>query len=328
MAIGDSFTAGFGYFDSGNEMAADEFEVCVELEPGPAVRNNPCSSNSTLRSTKGPLTYAPDFGFANQVSWAAQAATALGFDAAKASTGYANLAVSGSTAREWAEGAIKDSAGVPLLDAAIGRSPDVVLMTLGGNPTLARVLIEESDRCAEFDTVPVSTDLYECFAKMVSEDGTRPALTTVYQRLLDETEARIVVVLYPIVMPLITGYSPEAIATAAQALNDTVTAAITTATDGRTDAMRLISVQPTFATGVLPGSYSAEDTCVGEAKTRGVDGPSNQSADTQDALFPSRFEAIGYCTGTPWVISTDLGVHPNRAGYAHFAERAVAELKR
>jgi lysophospholipase L1-like esterase len=328
VAIGDSFTAGFGYFDNGNEMSADEFEACVDLEAGPIVRNNPCSSNSTLRSTKGPLTYAPDFGFANQVSWAAQAATALGFDAAKATTGYANLAVSGSTAREWAEGSIKDSAGVPLLDAAIGRSPDVVLMTLGGNPTLARVLIEEADRCAAFDTTPISPDLYECFAKMVSEDGTRPALTTVYERLLTETKARIVVVLYPIVMPLISGYSPEALATAAQALNDTVTAAIATAVEGRADATRLVSVQPTFATGVLPGNYTAEATCFGEAKTRGVDGPSNQSADTQDALFPSRFETIGYCTGTPWVISTDLGVHPNRAGYAHFSERAVTALTR
>lgn len=327
VAIGDSFTAGFGYFDSGDEMTSEQFADCVDIGSGPIVRNNPCSSNSTLRTTKGELTYAPDYGFANQVSWAAQVASALGFDAQKASGGYANLAVSGSTAKEWAEGSIVGPGGRPLLDLAIERAPDVVLMTLGGNPTLSRVLIEEADRCAEFDTVPVQPELYECFAKMVSEDGTRPALTTVYQRLLSETKARIIISLYPNVMPLITGYSPEAITTAAKALNDTVTAAVVAATDGRTDGNRISTVQPTFATGVLPGSYISQSDCVGAAATRGVDGPSNQSADTQESLFPSRFEEIGYCTGTPYIISTDLGIHPNVAGYAHMAERVLTALQ-
>jgi len=327
VAIGDSFTAGFGYFDNGDAMTSEQFADCVDIGSGPIVRNNPCSSNSTLRTTQGALTYSADYGFANQVSWAAQVASALGFDAQKAAGGYANLAVSGSTAREWAEGSIVGPGGRPLLDLAIERAPDVILMTLGGNPTLSRVLIDDADRCAEFDTVPVRPELYECFAQMVSEDGTRPALTTVYQRLLNETKARIIISLYPNVMPLITGYSPEAITTAARALNDTVTAAVVAATDGRTDATRISTVQPTFAMGVLPGSYTSESDCVGAAKTRGVDGPSNQSADTQESLFPSRFEESGYCTGTPWIISADLGIHPNVAGYAHVAERALSALR-
>lgn len=326
VALGDSFTAGFGFFDDGAEMSSDDFFSCVGMDEGPTVKNDPCSSNSTLRSTEGELTFAKDYGLANQVSWAAQVAKALGVPAEK----YANLAISGSTAKEWAE----DSLTIPSLEGQNGLAavaslkPDLVLLTLGGNPTLGKVLTGAGDRCDAFDKAGETDKLRACFTTMITKDGTYDALVTVYTRLLDTTDAKVVTLTYPRVVPQLglAHYSPQGLLVARDVLNGTLMAAVKEVQGARDDGDRLRVADPDFKVGLPPGDYSSTTDCFGPATGEvGTDGPSNQSVPTQE-LFAEDYATSGWCAGPAWMISADTGTHPNVAGYAEFARVALAEI--
>jgi len=329
VALGDSFTAGFGYYDDGTEW--EDLFNCTGIDDV-VVKNNPCSSNSMLRGIEGPLEFAPDYGFANQVSWTAQVASALGVTAATASDLYANVAVSGSTAKEWADdelvfSQLDDQNG---LAAVASLEPDIVLMTLGGNPTLSKVLLGGAEKCQKFDKPVRTAPLTECFGELITEDRTVPALTTVYQRLLDTTNARILVLTYPQVIPqlglTIGGWSPEALLVARDALNGAVMTAVTDVRTAHTEGARLLTADPQFATGLPPGDFTSETDCFGRAKKAdGTDGPSNQSVPTQE-LYAEDYAESGWCAGPAWTIASDTGVHPNVAGYTEFAKVALAAL--
>jgi hypothetical protein len=95
-ALGDSVTAGFGYYSNGTAMTIGRL---LECRPAATAYDDACSSNSlNTTSGKGKLEYAPDFGLANDVSWAAQWANEFGV------ADYANYAVSGSEPSDWAPG--------------------------------------------------------------------------------------------------------------------------------------------------------------------------------------------------------------------------------
>ena len=329
MALGDSYTAGFGYYDDGVEW--DDLFACTDTEDV-VVKNNPCSSNSMLRSMKGDLQFAPDYGFANQVSWAAQVANALGVTAATAADLYANVAVSGSTASEWANDKLvfEQFDGANGLDAVASLDPDIVLMTLGGNPTLSKVLLGGAADCQKYDKPVQAAPLLECFAKLIDEDATIPSLATVYQRLLDSTDAEVMVLTYPQVIPqlglTIGGWSPEALLLARDALNGAVMQAVDQVRKEHAEGARLLTADPQFGVGLPPGDFTSEADCFGLAKKAdGTDGPSNQSALTQE-LFAEDFAKSGWCAGPPWTIAADTGVHPNVTGYAELARVALEEL--
>lgn len=330
VALGDSYTAGFGYYDDGVEW--EDLFACADTAETAAVKNNPCSSNSMLRGIEGPLEFAPDYGFANQVSWAAQAASALGVTAETAPDLYANLAVSGSTAREWAEDKLvfDQLGGANGLDAVASLDPNLVLMTLGGNPTLSKVLLGGGARCQEFDKPVQAAALTECFTSLVDEDGTTPALVDVYERLLDSTDAQVMVLTYPQVIPqlglTLGGWSPDALLVARDALNSAVMQAVLQVRQEHSEGARLLTADPEFAVGLPPGDFVSETDCFGRAKAKdGTDGPSNQSALTQE-LFAEDFAESGWCAGPPWTIASDTGVHPNVTGYAELARVALAGL--
>ena len=331
VALGDSYTAGFGYYDDGTEW--DDLFACTDTEDV-VVKNNPCSSNSTLRTMKGDLQFAPDYGFANQVSWAAQVASGLGITAETAADLYANVAVSGSTAKEWADDKLvfEQFNGANGLDAVASLDPDIVLMTLGGNPTLSKVLLGGGARCQAFDKPVKAPELTECFVSLIDEDATIPSLVIVYERLLDSTNAQIMVSTYPQVIPqlglTLGGWSPEALLLARDALNGAVMKAVDQVRTSHSDGARLLTADPQFATGLPPGDFTSETDCFGLAKkTDGTDGPSNQSTPTQE-LFAEDYATSGWCAGPPWTIASDTGVHPNVAGYAELARVAVEGLGR
>ena len=330
VALGDRYTAGVGSYDDGVEW--EDLFACADTAETAAVKNNPCSSNSMLRGIEGPLEFAPDYGFANQVSWAAQAASALGVTAETAPDLYANLAVSGSTAREWAEDKLvfDQLGGANGLDAVASLDPNLVLMTLGGNPTLSKVLLGGGARCQEFDKPVQAAALTECFTSLVDEDGTTPALVDVYERLLDSTDAQVMVLTYPQVIPqlglTLGGWSPDALLVARDALNSAVMQAVLQVRQEHSEGARLLTADPEFAVGLPPGDFVSETDCFGRAKAKdGTDGPSNQSALTQE-LFAEDFAESGWCAGPPWTIASDTGVHPNVTGYAELARVALAGL--
>lgn len=326
VAFGDSFTAGFGFYDDGVEMTVEEFFTCVDdgVIP-PQKKNDLCSSNGTARTPQEPLAFAPDYGYANQVSWAAQVAKGLGVPAGD----YVNFAISGTTGREWAEDLLTIN-GVKGLDAVAAEDPDIVLMTLGGNPTLGKVIAGAGERCDAFDKPGQESELRACFNRMITDDGTYDALVSVYTRLLDSTDARILALTYPKVIPglALGNYTPAGVLIAREELNATVLKALDAVRSSHSGGARLLSADPQFAVGLPPGDYTSASDCVGPAKDgTGTDGPSNQSTPAQDSIAED-FAADGWCPGPPYLIAGDSGVHPNVAGYAEFARVALAALGR
>ncbi len=148
-AMGDSVTAGFGYYDEGSPMP---FEDLLECKPGETAYNDACSSNSTNRNNRGTVVnYATDYGLANNVSWAAQWSNGHGV------TNYKNFAVSGSEPSEWAPGGRL----YPTTRQIEGEDPDYVLMTIGANlrgnlKNLYRELVAKTDATIYLMQYPVS----------------------------------------------------------------------------------------------------------------------------------------------------------------------------
>ena len=310
VAIGDSFTAGFGYFDNGDWMPATDLPSC---KPGDKP-NDACSSNSPTRSNKdSEIKFSSDWGFANQISWTANFAWSMGVRSSNVDRYYRNFAITGSTAKEWAENELKFGRyKLNGLHAVAVEKPRIVLVTLGGNPTLSKILFGSGNKCA----VPF-IDKWECFKGLINDDGTEPALEKVYTRLLNDTNAIIIPVLYPEIVPAATLFTAEDLIIARNALNDSVVKAIDKVKEKNPDkAWRLLWSVQGFNTGVTKGNFSEWSRCFGPTAMGWpkVDGPSNQSVATQ-AVFAVTRKFTGWCQGNPWVISQDTGIHPNQEGY-------------
>ena len=126
-AIGDSVTAGFGYYEDGSLMELEDLFVCKPSESN----DDACSSNSSNRENMAPLAFAPDYGLSNNVSWAAQWANEYGV------SDYKNLAVSGSEPSNWLPG----GSLYELTEEVEAEDPDYILMTIGANPLLTDLLL-------------------------------------------------------------------------------------------------------------------------------------------------------------------------------------------
>ena len=102
-----------------------------ECKPVGHALDDACSSNSTATMRRPQrIPYAPDYGLANDVSWAAQWANTYGV------TNYKNFAISGSEPTNWAPGGDHYA----LTKAVEAEDPDYILMTIGANPILADTL--------------------------------------------------------------------------------------------------------------------------------------------------------------------------------------------
>jgi hypothetical protein len=206
-ALGDSVTAGFGYYDDGSSMPLEDL---LECKPGAMTYDDACSSNSAIRSNKAKeVEYAPDYGLANNVSWAAQWANAHGV------TNFENLAVSGSEPSDWApEGQLY--ATTKRIEA---EGPDYILLTLGANPLLSNMLfgIEEMG-CA------ISADIFggyrECIEEAFEGVHLRASLKSVYSELVAKTQATIFLMQYHLAIPATAlAYSATQIAEMGKLMN-------------------------------------------------------------------------------------------------------------
>lgn len=303
-ALGDSVTAGFGYYDDGTQM---DFTSLLTCKPGATAYDDACSSNSTNRSNEEPaVAYAPDFGLANNVSWAAQWANA------HAVTNYKNFAISGSEPADWAPG----GQFYPTTARIEAEEPDYVLMTVGANPLLSEMLFGADNMgCA------IWSDVFgryrECIEAAFAEVHLRDNLKSLYADLVDNTEATIVLMQYPLSVPASAlAYSATQIATMGAMLNEQIASVAAEVSSSR---LR-VAAPPHFNVGIdlapiYPSAYSCSD--LGYE----VDGRSVQSEPSQDELLldhPLSF-CSGPASGPPWVIAGDTGIHPSAAGYAQMA---------
>ncbi len=305
-ALGDSVTAGFGFLSDGAEMSLLELPFCV---PEGANPNNRCSSNSPNGPGQtGPVGWLPDYGLANDVSWAAQSAHAFGL---KGSTAFQNLAVSGSTPSNWAHGGYLN----PELEQIVNEDPNLTVMTLGANPLLSIFLTGSGAFCAFTFT---DAELRACVAKYIKAQRVGPRLKEVVGELLAAPHNHIVVSLYHLAIPSVTLFSAHQVGILFASFNATISSAVRSLPAyGKRVA---VMTPPPFFVGRGPGSF----LCA--ANHALVDGPSHQSEATQDELALDPF--VSFCGGAPWIISSDTGIHPDRQGYAQFAATLVRLVRR
>ncbi len=309
-AMGDSVTAGFGYYGSGEEWP---FAALPSCRPAGPPYNDACSSNSEVFFNSSKLfEYAADYGLANNVSWAAQWANEYGV------TNYENLAISGSEPSEWAPGGVLHEKTAQIES----ENPDYILMTIGANPLLSEVLFGTNNwGCAIYSDF--FGDFRECIERAFAKVQLQANLRKLYSDLVEHTRATIYLMQYPLTVPSVAiAYSSTQIAEMGQLLDGEIAKVA-----GEVNVQRLRVVSPPhFDVGVdvspvYPSNYSC--SLLGFK----VDGPSVQSNPTQDeleVLHPFSFCAGPVPPGPPWVISGDTGIHPSATGYTQMASQLPA----
>jgi lysophospholipase L1-like esterase len=321
-ALGDSVTAGFGYYGNGGQMSTLDLPFC---KPGTVVTNR-CSSNSDEGpSYTGPPEWSADYGLANGVSWAAQFANSLqGGGRVSAPDMFQNLAVTGSAPSDWLPGGILN----PQLKAIVAEDPELIAFTMGANPLLTDVLLSVGgESCAFTDTVAA---LEACIQPFFTQVQLVTQLQRFYSALLAAPDSTIVTFQYHLIVPsanLFANWQLEALADYFNA--QLVTAVANTKAALPSEAKRLILVpaqttpgapQPTelprFNLGLPPSgqSWTPPYNC-GDSDF--VDGQSHQSDPTQTE-FELR-HPLTYCEGPEWILGADSGIHPNKLGYTQFA---------
>lgn len=322
--IGDSVSAGFGYFGNGSLMSVSDLLECM---PG-AVVSNRCSSNSDAGpGYDGPPTWSADFGLANDVAWAAQFANRWqGGGHITAPVMFQNRAVTGSAPSDWLSGGILH----PQLEAIVAENPDLVAMTLGANPLLSELLLTVAGESCSF-TFTVAA-LQSCVQPFFDAVDLRGRLEQVYTELLQAPNTKVVVFQYHLAIPAATLFATWQIEAMIDLLNENIAEAVASTKShlpaDQADRLYLIRAQtdpnapnplelPRFNTGLPP---SIHDSWIGHYNCGGFfdsDGPSHQSGATQTFYAHVNYD---FCPGEPWVIDADSGIHPSRAGYAQFAK--------
>ena len=300
-ALGDSVTAGFGFFSDGTEMSALQLPYCIPLD---TQMNDRCSSNSPNGPGQtDPVRWSPDYGLANDVSWAAQAAQTFGLSGTHE---FQNLAVSGSAPADWAPGGYLNST----LGQIVRDDPDLTVMTLGANPLLSIFLTGSGAWCAFTLT---DAALRACVQQYIVAQRIGPLVTEVVRQLLAAQNNHIVVSLYHLAIPSLTLFSARDVQIMFGEFNAAIKSAMV-ALPSYGSRVFVISPPPFFI-GRAPGAY------ICPTNRAAVDGPSHQSTVSQDFLRLDPF--LSFCPGPPWIISADTGIHPNRTGYEEFASALV-----
>jgi lysophospholipase L1-like esterase len=242
-AIGDSVTAGFGYYDGGREMTIGSLPSC---KPAGTRYNDACSSNSTnTNSSQKGVAYAPDHGLANNVSWVAQWANAHGV------TDFQNLAVTGSEPADWTAGG-QFFATTKRVES---EDPDYILTTMGANPLLADMLFGvDTMGCAIWSDV--FGKYAECVEEAFADVELRANLERLYRELVDNTTATIYLMQYHLSVPSSALlYSATQIATMGALINREIASVAETVDPLR---RRLIAIAPPhFDVGVTGTHPSA-----------------------------------------------------------------------
>jgi len=300
-ALGDSVTAGFGFFSDGTQMSPLQLPFCIPLD---TQMNDRCSSNSPNGPGQtGPVRWSPDYGLGNDVSWAAQAAQTFGLSGTNE---FQDLAVSGSAPADWAPGGYLN----PTLRQIIQDDPNLTVMTLGANPLLSIFLTGSGAWCAFTLT---DAQLRACVQKYIAAQRVGQLVTEVVRQLLTAPNDHIVVSLYHVAIPSLTLFSARDIQIMFGEFNAAINSAMITLPSYGSRVF--VISPPPFFIGRAPGAYVCPNN------RAAVDGPSHQSTVSQAFLELNPF--FSFCPGAPWIISADTGIHPNRTGYREFASALV-----
>ena len=307
-ALGDSVTAGFGFYDDGSSMTIEQL---LECRPSAKEFDDACSSNSLNRnSEEKKVEYATDYGLANNISWAAQWANEYGIG------NYKNYAISGSEPKDWApEGEFHSTT-----EQIAAEDPDYILMTMGANPLLSEMLFGVDNMgCAVY--ADVFGGYQRCVEEAFAEVGLQEHLKSLYSYLVANTGATIFLMQYHLSVPSTAlAYSATQIAAMGKLLNREIAAVAAAVNPKRLQVV----APPHFNVGIdISPVFPSRYTC--SLFGYRVDGPSVQSNPTQDEL--EALHPLSFCDDESfvnWVIDGDTGIHPSGAGYKQMASQVPA----
>ncbi len=336
FGFGDSWTAGFGFYGDGNPMPVTDLPLC---RPGSGKLNDRCSSNGYWNGFDGQtagLRFAADYGYGNNISWAAQVAHEV---IAKTGGEFKNIAVSGAEPVSFLDGGALADLTKQLVDA----DPDLTLLTIGGNPMLGDVLFSLKD--CENDRKNGADALRRCAEGLMKGRYQVPQrLKALYTKLLKPVHNNVVVVSYAdLIVPYVplNNYSFSEWRAFGDALNNTIAATVqdTRQSVGAEAAARLHLVDPVrVVSGAAQNDGPVE--CLRGSTTFRANGSSVLADIVQSDLSisnPNRFCGLGaqYKDGStykdagknPWFNSQDLGTHLTRTGNSQIAQAALAVIR-
>jgi lysophospholipase L1-like esterase len=316
-ALGDSITAAFGHYGNGKPMKIKDLIRCGTISyPN---LNDRCSSNTPLGpGTTDPVTFLPDYGFKNRIAWPVQTVRQLGLK--KADVDYANRAVTGADPKDLLpvdtttqSGQLRDQ-----LTATVADNPDLTLMTIGANPLLGDFLAGPGTKCL---LKKRDRKFRTCSRKLVASEQVKKRVKKIVSNLLRAENNHVVLSLYPTVLPSTAVGPPERILAVLGMVNSRVLSAAKAQNEWKKRVF--VSKPPLFPYGLAPG----KKVCPGRPDVGLVDGVSVQSTITQDRFKDSTKYKL--CSGPKrWIISSDLGVHPTKAGHRQIASSASALIER
>ena len=310
-AMGDSVTAGFGYFGkTGKPMGITQLPDC---KPAAVIFNDACSSNAYNRNAsigKSP-DYLPDYGLSRNIAWPAQWANAHGV------TDYKNYAVSGSAPVDWLPGGQFDKTRRQIEKD----NPDYIVMTMGANPLLSDILFGIGNIGCALES-DLFGDFRQCILDAFASVDLTQRLKALYTELVDNTTSRIVLMQYHLAVPAAdVGYSAVQIEMIDDLMNETIASEATRVSPERITVI----TPPRFFVGIdMRPLYESTFSC--SYFDFKVDGRSVQADPAQDfleALHPFSF-CPGPTAGPPWTISGDTGIHPSATGYSQMAGQIPA----
>ena len=332
-ALGDSWTAAFGFFgDDASELSIAGLYFC---RPGSGVLNDRCSSNSPLGAfkDKDPLTFTGDYGLGNNISWAARTARAV---APKDNYPwvYKNYGVSGSEPIHWQPGGPFN-----IYAAEAAGQADLTLMTLGGNPALGDVLLGGLWEC---DNARWKGQLSQCARELINNTYKAvDRLAEVYKSLLKGPQNHVVVSSYMTIVPYLptNTYAVGEWEGMAREINDAISRAVAKAKSEVSPeaAARLYLVPPLKpATGMSRADDMSGVRCRRGDKNFNSDGSSVLTPQTQDWLTLTQSgllcgrgaeyrDANGWRAAGQdvWFNPGDAGTHLSRRGNEVLANAAI-----
>jgi hypothetical protein len=204
-----------------------------------------------------------------------------------------------------------------------------VAMTLGANPLLSDLLLtSKGEECSVTFTVAELDDCVQPFFDQVDLPG---RLEQVYTSLLQAPDTNVVAFQYNLSIPALNLFSTWQLEAMIALFNQNIATAVSNTKAhlpaAQADRLFMITARvdpadsdptelPRFNTGLPPTVHDSWTGTYDCDEVFDSDGPSHQSDLTQDFFTASDYD---FCSGPPWIIDADSGIHPSRAGYAQYA---------